>query len=81
MLPIEAECSESEICIISLACVSSETHNLRRVFLRIKETQKGRRGGGVIVAAVPVAETVETGDKNRCVIEGTNVLRGKFWKD
>ena len=46
VLPIEAECSESEICIISLACVSSETHNLRRAFLRIKETQKGRGGGG-----------------------------------
>ena len=80
MLPIEAEGSESEICIISLACVSSETHNLRRVFLR---TQKGRGwgGGGIIVAGVPVAETVETGDKNCCVIEATNVLRRKFSKD
>ena len=33
------------------------------------------------MAGVPVAETVETGDKNRCVIEATNVLRRKFRKD
>ena len=29
------------------------------------------------MAGVPVAETVETGDKNRCVIQATNVLRKK----
>ena len=29
------------------------------------------------MAGVPVAETVETGDKNRCVIQATNILRKK----
>ena len=29
------------------------------------------------MAGVPVAETVETGDKNRCVIQATNVLGKK----
>ena len=29
------------------------------------------------MAGVPVAETGETGDKNRCVIQATNILRKK----
>ena len=43
---------------ISLACVSSETHNLQRVFRRILYTN------GPLCQAF-LAETVETGTKNR----------------
>ena len=61
--------------LISLACVSSETHNLQRVFRRILY-----RNGGSLCQAF-LKETVETGTKNRCVIEATNVLRRKLRKD
>ena len=53
--------------LISLACVSSETHNLQRVFGRILDTN--RRS----LCQAFLAETVETGTKNRCVIEATHV--------
>ena len=35
----------SSICLISLACVSSETHNLQPVF---RPREGGRGGGGVV---------------------------------
>ena len=54
--------------IVSLVCVSSETHNLQRVFRCIFYT-KGRS-----LCQAFLAETVETGNKNRCVIEATYVL-------
>ena len=54
--------------IISLACVSSETHNLQRVFRRILYTN------GRSLCQAFLAETVETGTKNLCVIEATHVF-------
>ena len=77
--------------LISLACVSSETHNLQRVF--------HPRGGGCSplhkffrkyppeflvvfwdtkgesLCQAFLAETVETGTKNRCVIKATHLQR------
>ena len=60
---------------VSLAGVSSEAFNLQRVFLRICDT----KGGSLCQAFL--AETVETGNKNHCVIEATHVLRRKLRKD
>ena len=57
--------------LISLAA----SHNLQRVFRRILY-----RNGGSLCQAF-LKETVETGTKNRCVIEATNVLRRKLRKD
>ena len=51
--------------LVSLACVSSETHNLQRVFRRIQDTKKES------LCRAFLAETVETETKNRCVIEAT----------
>ena len=45
--------------LISLACVSSETHNLQAVFFFVFSTQND--------CCVVPAETVKTGNKNRCV--------------
>ena len=45
--------------LVSLACVTSETHNLQAVFLRIYDTK------GESWCQVFLAETVETGNKNR----------------
>ena len=59
----------------SLSCVNSETHNLQLVFLRIYDTKEES-----LCQAFP-AETVEIGNKNRCVIEATHVLRRKVRKD
>ena len=39
----------------------------------------GGGGGGVIMSGL-LAETVETGTKNRCLIEATHVLRRKLRK-
>ena len=52
----------------SLACLSNETHNLQRVLLRIYDTK------GDSLCQAFRAETVETGNKNRCVIEATHVF-------
>ena len=61
--------------LISLACVSSDTHNLQAVvFLRLFVVHKPT----VVVPGVPLAENVETGNKNRCVTEATHVLRRKL---
>ena len=60
--------------VFSLPCVSRETHNPQRVFIRIQET-KGRS-----LCQAFLAETMETGNKNRCVIEA-HVLRRKLLKD
>ena len=57
--------------IISLACVSSETHNLQRVFRRILYTN------GRSLCQAFLAETVRTGTKNLCVIEATYVFAKK----
>ena len=54
--------------IVSLVCVSSETHDLQRVFRCILDT-KGRS-----LCQAFLAETVETENKNRCVIEATFAL-------
>ena len=61
--------------VISLAYVSSETHNLQRVFLRIYDIKRES------LCQAFLAETVETGNKNRCVMEATHVLRRKLRKD
>ena len=45
--------------LVSLACVTSETHNLQAVFLRIYDTK------GESWCKVFPAETAETGNKNR----------------
>ena len=55
--------------LFSLACASSKTYNLQRVFLRIYDTNWGKS----CQAFLP--ETVETWKKNRCMIEATHVLR------
>ena len=47
--------------VLSLACASSETHNPQPGFLRIYDTK------GESVCQAFLAETVETGNKNRCV--------------
>ena len=60
--------------LISLACVSSETHNLQCVFLRIQDTK------GKSLCQAFLAETVQTGTKNRCATEVTLVLRRKLRK-
>ena len=49
--------------VISLAYVSSETHNLQRVFLRIYDIKRES------LCQAFLAETVETGNKNRCVMK------------
>ena len=64
-----------EVSLTSLACISSETHNLQRVFCRIYGTK------GESLCQAFLAETVETGTKNRCVIKATNILRRKLRKD
>ena len=61
--------------LVSLACVSSETHNLQAVFLRIQDTKRKSWSQAFL------AETVETGNKNRYVTEDTHVLRRKLRKD
>ena len=61
--------------VISLTCVSSETHNLQAVFLRIYNTKEA------LGTQAFLAEIVETGNKNRCVTEATHVLRRKLRKD
>ena len=60
--------------LISLACVSSETHNLQCVFLRIQDTK------GKSLCQAFLAETVQTGTKNRCATEVTLFLRRKLRK-
>ena len=60
--------------VFSLSCVSRETHNPQSVFIRIQET-KGRS-----LCQAFLAETMETGNKNRCVIEA-HVLQRKLLKD
>ena len=55
--------------LFSLACASSKTYNLQRVFLRIYDTNWGKSCQAFL------AETVETWKKNRCMIEATHVLR------
>ena len=45
--------------LVSLACVTSETHNLRAVVLRIYDTKRESW------CQVFLAEIVETGNKNR----------------
>ena len=55
--------------LISLACVSSEIRNLQCVFLRIQDTK------GESLCQAFLAETVQTGTKNRQVTEATHVLR------
>ena len=55
----------------SLACVSSETHNLEAVFPRIYDTKRDSWCQAFLV------ETVETGNKNLCVTEATHVLQRK----
>ena len=57
------------IWIVSLACVSSETHNLQRIFRLILHTN------GESLCQAFLAETMETGTKNLCVIEATHVLK------
>ena len=66
--------NESDV-LFSLACVTSETHNLQRVFRRILYTNERS------LCQAFLAETVETGTKNRCVIEATHILRRKLRKD
>ena len=61
--------------VISLASVSSESHNLQRISLRIYHTK------GESLCQAFLAETMETGNKNRCVMEATHVLRRKLRKD
>ena len=61
--------TEKILGLISLACVGSETHNLHAVFLRIYDT-KGRS-----LCQAFIAETVETGNKNRYVTEATHVFQ------
>ena len=61
--------------IFILPCLSSDTHNLQPVFLRNYDT----KGGSLCQAFL--AETVKTGNKNRCVTEATHVLRRKLRKD
>ena len=56
-----------EVLLISLACVSGETHNLQRVFGPILDTNT------VSLCQAFLEETVGTGTKNRCVIEATHV--------
>ena len=58
--------------LVSLACVSSETHNLQPVSLPIYDTK------GESWCQAFLGETVETGNKNRCVTEATYVLQKKL---
>ena len=60
------------VLFINLACLSSDTPNLQRVFRRIYDA----KGGSLFQAFL--AETVKTGNKNRCVIEATYILRRKL---
>ena len=60
------------VLFINLACLSSETNNLQRVFLRIYDA----KGGSLFQAFLE--ETVKTGNKNRCVVETTHILRRKL---
>ena len=77
MLALEKRYEVSFVADVSiLACVSSETHNLQRVFRRILYTN------GKSLCQAFLAEIVETGNiKNRCVIEATHVLPRKLRKD
>ena len=61
--------------LVILSCVSSETHNLQPVFLRIYDTK-----GGSLCQAFPV-EIVETGNKNHCVTKAMHLLQRKLRKD
>ena len=54
--------------VISLACIGSQTENLQPFCLHIYDT----KGGSLCQAFL--AETVETGNKNCCMIEATHVL-------
>ena len=63
--------------LISLACVSSVTHNLQLVLLHIYD---GYDTKGRSLCQAFLAKTVETGNKNRCVTEATYVLRIKLKK-
>ena len=60
--------------LISLGCISSKTHNLQPVFLRIYDTKqtKGR--------SLCQTFLVETGNENRCVTKATHVLQRKLRK-
>ena len=60
---------------ISLPCMRSETHNLQHVSHRIQDTKWGS------LCQAFLAETVETGTNNCCMIETTHVLRRKLMKD
>ena len=55
------------VLFINLACLSSETRNLQRVFLRICDA----KGGSLFQAFL-------AGNKNRCVVETTHILRRKL---
>ena len=61
--------------VISLACISSETQNLQSIFLQIYDTK------GESLCRTFLAETVEIGNKNRCVTEAMHVLQRKLGKD
>ena len=61
--------------VISFACISSETQNLQRIFLRIYDTK------GESLRQTFLEETVETGNKNCCVTEAMHVLQRKLGKD
>ena len=67
--------SSKVLLLVSLFCVSSETHNLETSSLCIYATK-----GGSMYQALLV-ETVETGYKNRCVTKATHVLQRKLRKD
>ena len=67
-------CLHDGLILVSLACVSSETHNPQPVFLRIYGTK------GESLCQAFLAETVETGNKNRWVTEATHVLRKKAFR-
>ena len=56
-----------EATIISLTCVSSETQNLQHIVGHILYTN-----GGSLCQAL-LAETVESGTKNRCMIKVTHI--------
>ena len=54
--------------LISLACVSSETHNLQGVFFFLRIYDKRAEWSHAFLA-----ETVEPGNNKRCVTEATHV--------
>ena len=66
--------------LISIACVSSDSHNLQAVFFSSYLVHKTT----VVVPGVLLAENVETGNKNRCVTEATqatHVLRRELFRN